>query len=88
MISLIRGTKKVQQTTEYNKGDLQIQRPNQWLPLGSSRGDTGMMKQVVQILRYKTGSKMYCMACRIKPVFCNNWKWNIAYKNALKIEKF
>ena len=57
------------------------------VPLGSLRGDTGMMKRVVQTLGHKTGPKMYCMVCRIEPAFCNNWKWKVAYKNALKIKK-
>ena len=43
MLSLIYGTKKIQQTSEYNKKetDSQIQRTNQWLPVGRGNGRSG-----------------------------------------------
>ena len=51
------------------------------------RGNVGMGKGEVQTVGYKIGSRMYCIALGILPIFCNNCKWKINFKNYMKTKK-
>ena len=72
----------------YNKAetDSWIQRTNQWLPVG--RGKRGGARYGQGIKRLKTTmykinkQHRYNVQHReIQPLFCNNFKWSISYKN-------
>ena len=69
-------------SNEYNiKGsDSQIihrQRINKWLPAVGS--NTGIGEWEVQTTECKMGSRKCCTTWEIKPVFCNNCKWEVTF---------
>ena len=65
------------------EADSQIQRKNQWLP-EVGQGNIGFGEGEIQTTGCKIGSRMYCTTRGIQPIFCNNWKWKVAFKNSIK----
>ena len=41
----------------------------------------------VEMINNKIGSGIYCIMQGIKPIFCSNYKWKVAFKIYIKIIK-
>ena len=57
---------------------------------GGGRDNIGVEEWEIQIIGCKIGSRMYCTTRGIEPIFCNNCKWSVTFKNCtknLKIKK-
>lgn len=39
----------------------------------------------VQATGYKIGTRMCSTMWEIQPIFCHNYKWNVTFKNCIKI---
>ena len=48
----------------------------------------GVGKWEVQTTRCKIGSRMYYTTRGIYPIFCNNYKWKVTFKNVIKFYIF
>ena len=95
MISLICRIEKVKQDIEYNnnnnKAESQIQGTNQWLPVEVE----GVMEErrimvvgewEVQTIGSKKGSGMrHTTQLGLYPLFCNNCKHKLTFKNCIKM---
>ena len=55
---------------------------------GEGRGSLGVGKWGVQTIGYKIGSRVYCTAWGTEPIFCNNCKWKVSFKNCTKNKKY
>ena len=52
----------------------------QW---GREEWQYGVGEWDVQIIGYKIGSRIYCTTRGIEPIFCNNCKWKVTFKNCI-----
>ena len=50
-------------------------------------GDIGMGEREAPAMGCKTGLRMYCPKWQIQPIFCNNCKWKVTFKNCIKKRK-
>ena len=50
-------------------------------------GNIGMGEQEAPAMGCKTGLRMYCPKWQIQPIFCNNCKWKVTFKNYIKKRK-
>ena len=48
------------------------------------RGNIGVGEQEVQTIGCKIGSRIYCTTWEIQPIFCNDCKWSVTFKNCIK----
>ena len=51
------------------------------------RGNLGVRRGRQQDIWNKIGSKMYCKTWGIRPIFYNNYKWKVIFKNCMRILK-
>ena len=51
------------------------------------RGNIGVGEWEIQTMGCKIGSWLYCTTWGIEPIFCNNYKWKVTFKNCIKIKK-
>ena len=73
----------------YNKkADSQMQRAKWWFSEeGRVGGQYGTGEQEAPAVGCKTGLRMYCSKGQIQPIFCNNCKWKVTFKNCIKKRK-
>ena len=86
MMSLIcKNFKKNKKNSVYNKkeADSQIQRSNQWLPMGRvGGGNVGVREWEVHIIACKISSRTDYTMWGIQPTFCNNCEQKVTFKIA------
>ena len=74
----------MQQRSVYNKTAVDSQRTNQWLLVGRVKGggkDSSLFL-LMNTPMYQINKQGYIVQHRkIQPLFCNNFKWSITYKN-------
>ena len=54
--------------------------------MGKGSTDVGVWE--VQTVGYKIDSRLYCTTWGIEPVFCNNCKWEVIFKNFIQVDNF
>ena len=51
---------------------------------GELEGNVGTGEQEAPAMRCETGLRMYCPIWQIQPIFYNNCKWKVTFKNCIK----
>ena len=79
--------KKLQQSSKHKRNCL-IDIENWGFPKRRrERVNIGAGKWGAQTSRHKIGSGMCCTTWGIQPIFCNNCKWKVTFKNCIKKRK-
>ena len=53
--------------------------------VGRGEGQYSGGQWEVQTVVCKIGSRIYCTTWGTEPIFCNNRKWSVTFKNCIKI---
>ena len=54
---------------------------------GELEGNVGTGEQEAPAMQCETGLRMYCPIWQIQPIFYNNCKWKVTFKNCIKKRK-